>query len=74
MIRKVAAQFERPVVRRDEVILALGPYNRREPGEEVIEIPIRFRVDEKRPEPDRSLRARLRSLGRHGRLQEAGSF
>ena len=35
---------EREVVRRDGVILALGPYNQLEPGEEAITIPIRFRT------------------------------
>jgi sulfate adenylyltransferase subunit 2 len=35
---------EREVVRRDGVILALGPYNQPEPGEEPIKIPVRFRT------------------------------
>ena len=35
---------EREVVRRDGVILALGPFNQLEPGEEAIKIPVRFRT------------------------------
>ena|GEM_PF-6371737 len=35
---------EREVVRRDGVILALGPFNELEPGEEAITIPVRFRT------------------------------
>ena len=35
---------QREVVRRDGVILALGPFNKLEPGEEAITIPVRFRT------------------------------
>jgi sulfate adenylyltransferase subunit 2 len=35
---------EREIVRRDGVILALGPYNQLEPGERVERIPVRFRT------------------------------
>jgi sulfate adenylyltransferase subunit 2 len=35
---------EREIVRRDGVILALGPYNQLEPGENAERIPVRFRT------------------------------
>ena len=35
---------EREIVRRDGVILALGPYNQLEPGEQAEQVPVRFRT------------------------------
>ena len=35
---------EREIVRRDGVILALGPYNQLEPGEKAEQVPVRFRT------------------------------